>query len=308
VPTARASIVARTKDSLSLYAVAVAIWGSTWLAIKFQLGVVPPAISVVWRFALAAAILFIYALAKRMSLRFNLNEHLRMAAQGILLFGASYVCVYLSEQYLSSGLTAVIYSLLVFWTMIGARALFQTPITTVGVIAALLGVGGVALVFWPEVSSLSSARDDVYGLLIAIFGSVLSAGGNLIAVQNHRRGMRLIPVTVYSMMYGSASVAIYAILSRQLFIVDWSAPYLASLLYLAVFGSVVAFVAYLTLQNRIGADRASYVAVIIPIVALGLSTVFEDLHWHMNMVIGVIACLSGNLLAHKPTFKAVAPK
>jgi drug/metabolite transporter (DMT)-like permease len=293
-------------DSLSLYAVAVAIWGSTWLAIKFQLGVVPPAISVVWRFALAAVILFIYALAKRIPLRFSANEHLRMAAQGILLFGASYVCVYLSEQYLTSGLIAVIYSLLVFWTMIGARVLFQTPITMVGALAAILGVGGVALVFWPEVSSLSSAHGDVYGLGIAIFGSVLSAGGNLVAVQNHRRGMSLIPVTVYSMMYGSASVAIYAILGRELFIFDWSAPYLWSLLYLAVFGSVVAFVAYLTLQNRIGVDRASYVSVIIPIVALGLSTLFENLHWHIYMVIGVIACLLGNLLAHKPTFKAVA--
>ena len=295
-------------DNLSLYAVAVAIWGSTWLAIKFQLGVVPPAISVVWRFALAAAILFIYALVKRIPLRFSVPEHLRMAAQGILLFGSSYVCVYLSEQYLTSGLIAVIYSLLVFWTMIGARAWFGTAITATGVLAAVLGIGGVTLVFWPEVSSLSSAQDDVFGLTVALFGSILSAGGNLIAVENHRRGMPLIPVTVWAMMYGAMSVAIYAVLSRQSFTFDWSPPYLASLLYLVILGSVVAFVAYLTLQNRIGAERASYVAVVIPIVALGLSTLFEDLQWHMNMVVGVLLCLSGNWLAYAPGVGIVPQK
>src|SRR5438874_1338434 len=295
-------------DNLSLYAVAVAIWGSTWLAIKFQLGVVPPAISVVWRFALAAAILFIYALVKRIPLRFSVPEHLRMAAQGILLFGSSYVCVYLSEQYLTSGLIAVIYSLLVFWTMIGARAWFGTAITATGVLAAVLGIGGVTLVFWPEVSSLSSAQDDVFGLTVALFGSILSAGGNLIAVENHRRGMPLIPVTVWAMMYGAMSVAIYAVLNGQSFTFDWSPPYLASLLYLVILGSVVAFVAYLTLQNRIGAERASYVAVVIPVVALGLSTLFEDLQWHMNMVVGVLLCLSGNWLAYAPGVGIVPQK
>ncbi len=298
-------IAGRITDSLSLYAVAVAIWGSTWLAIKFQLGVVPPAISVVWRFALAALILFIYALSKGISLRFKAREHLQIAAEGVLLFGASYVCVYLSEQYLTSGLIAVIYSLLVFWTMIGARACFGTPITMAGVFAAILGVGGVTLVFWPEVSGLSPARADVDGLLIALVGSVLSAGGNLIAVQNHRKGMRLIPVTVYAMMYGALSVAIYAMLGRQAFLFDWSAAYLASLFYLVFFGSVVAFGAYLTLQNRIGAERASYAAVLIPIVALGLSTVFEDLHWHVYMMVGVVLCVAGNFLAHTPRSKAV---
>jgi drug/metabolite transporter (DMT)-like permease len=189
--------------------------------------------------------------------------------------------------------------------MIGARAFFGTPITLSGVFAAILGVGGVTLVFWPEVSGLSSASADVYGLLIALVGSVLSAGGNLIAVQNHRKGMRLIPVTVYAMMYGAISVAIYAILGRQAFIFDWSAAYLASLFYLVVFGSVVAFGAYLTLQNRIGADRASYAAVLIPIVALGLSTVFEDLHWHVYMMVGVALCVAGNFLAHTPISKVV---
>ena len=173
-------------------------------------------------------------------------------------------------------------------------------------LAAVLGVGGVTLVFWPEVSGLSAARDDAYGLMVALFGSILSAGGNLIAVQNHRKGMSLIPVTVCAMMYGAVSVAVYAILSRQSFAFDWSAPYLASLLYLVIFGTVVAFVAYLTLQNRIGADRASYVAVVIPVVALGLSTAFEDLQWHIYMVVGVVLCLCGNWLAHAPGARVVA--
>jgi drug/metabolite transporter (DMT)-like permease len=283
-----------------LYATAVAIWGSTWLVIKFQLGVVPPAVSVVWRFVLAAAILFAFAGVKRLSLNFTPRAHFRLLAQGILLFGANYMCVYIAEQYLTSGLVAVVYSLMVFWLMFGAYAVFGTAMTWVGIFAASIGVSGVILVFWRDVALFSSSRGEIYGLTLAVLGSILSALGNLLAVQNHRKGMSLIPVTGWAMAYGAGFVAVCAALGGQPFVFDWSPAYIASLSYLAVFGSVAAFLAYLTLQNRIGAHRAGYSAVLIPVIALFLSTVFEDLRWNIGIVTGVILCLSGNLLAHVP--------
>jgi drug/metabolite transporter (DMT)-like permease len=115
-------------STLNLYALSTLIWGSTWLAITFQLGIVPPAVSVVWRFALSALILFAYALVRRMPLKFAAREHLWLAVQGFFMFGFSYVCVYLSEQTLTSGLVAVVFSIMVFWNILGMRLFFNTPI------------------------------------------------------------------------------------------------------------------------------------------------------------------------------------
>src|SRR6185503_1431553 len=132
---------------LNLYLVAILIWGSTWLAIKFQLGVVPPSVSLVWRFGLAAVMLLAYARWKNLNLRFSAREHLSTALQGVFMFGMSYVCVYVAEQYLASGLVAVAFSIIVFWNIFLVRLVFGTPVNRVGLIAALLGVAGIALVF-----------------------------------------------------------------------------------------------------------------------------------------------------------------
>lgn len=283
-----------------LYALAVAIWGSTWLAIKFQLGAVPPVVSVVWRFAIAAAITLLIAYARRMSPRFSLRQHFWIAVAGVPLFGLSYLCVYAGEQFITSGLMALIYSLIVIWTLLGSRMLFATAISGMAAAAALLGIGGLALVFWPEIVALFQGRGNPFGLELGLVGSMLSAAGALAASHNERNGIAVFPGMGWAMLYGAVASAMFAVLTGQNFSFDWSAGYLASLAWLTLFGSVIAFAAYLTLQSRVGPYRASYSAVVIPVVALILSTLFEHLEWRANMVVGVILCLSGNLLAHLP--------
>lgn len=290
----------------ALYGLAVAIWGSTWLAIKFQLGAVAPAVSVVWRFAIAAAITLLIAHARGSVPRFSLGHHLRIALQGVPLFGLSYVCVYAGEQFITSGLMALIYSLIVIWTLLGSRVLFGTPITAMAAVAALLGVGGLALVFWPEIVAVFERRGSPLGLELGLLGSLLSAAGTLAASYNERSGIPLVPGMGWAMFYGAISVALFATVTGQRFTIDWSPTYLASLAYLTLFGSVIAFAAYLTLQSRVGPYRASYSAVVIPVVALILSTLFEHLHWQINMIAGAILCLSGNLLAHLPQAETAA--
>src|SRR5258705_7018100 len=281
-------------SNLHLYVITVAIWGSTWLAITFQLGVVPPSVSVVWRFALSALILLSYALWKRLPLRFSPRDHFWMALQGLLLFGINYVLTYFSEQYLVSGLVAVIFSLMVFLNIIGMRIFFGRPINGIGFLAATLGVVGVGLVFWPELSRFSLARSELTGALFAAVAMTIASLGSMVATHNQR--MPVLQVNGFAMMYGAIFVALYAAFAGDRFAFDWSFPYVASLLYLALFGSVLAFGAYLTLMKRIGADRASYSAVAIPVVALVLSTLFEDIHWQAPMILGVGLCLAGNVL------------
>ena len=283
-------------STLNLYALSTLIWGSTWLAITFQLGIVPPAVSVVWRFALSALILFAYALVRRMPLKFAAREHLWLAVQGFFMFGFSYVCVYLSEQTLTSGLVAVVFSIMVFWNILGMRVFFNTPINPVTLVAAVLGVAGVALVFWPEIANFSSSGAAVRGLGLALAGTVAASFGNLSALRNQRNHIPMIPQMAWAMLYGSLVIGVYAAASGYEFTFDWSVPYVLSLIYLALFGSVIAFGFYLTLIKRIGVDRAGYVGVAIPIVALLLSTLFEDLAWQPSMVIGVLLCVVGNVL------------
>lgn len=281
-------------SNLNLYAITVAIWGSTWLAITFQLGVVPPSVSVVWRFALSALMLLAYAVWKRLPLGFSPRDHFWMALQGLLLFGINYVLTYLSEQYLVSGLVAVIFSLMIFLNIVEMRIFFGRPINPIGLLAAMLGVAGVGLVFWPELSRFAGARNELIGAVLALVAVTIASLGTMVATHNQR--LPVVQVNGFAMMYGASFVALYAAISGDRFAFDWSLPYVASLLYLALFGSVLAFGAYLTLMRHIGADRAGYTAVAVPILALVLSTLFESIHWQAPMILGVGLSLAGNVL------------
>ena len=107
-----------------LYVVTVAIWGSSWLAIKYQLGVVAPEVSVAYRFLLSAAILLMYCSLSGRRLVFSANDHLRIAFQGVMLFGTNYYLLYLASQYLTTGLVAVLFSTIVVMTILGNAVLF----------------------------------------------------------------------------------------------------------------------------------------------------------------------------------------
>src|SRR5215470_1310417 len=149
-PLAGANERATSMGSTSLFALATLIWGSTWLAITYQLGVVAPEASVVYRFALAAAMLAAWCRANGASLHFPLRQHAWFAAQGTLLFGLNYLAVYRAEQYIASGLVAVLFSLIVFLNLVGVRVFFATPINRRTLVGAALGVCGVTLLFWHE--------------------------------------------------------------------------------------------------------------------------------------------------------------
>jgi drug/metabolite transporter (DMT)-like permease len=283
-------------SNFGLYSVAVLIWGSTWLVIKFQLGVVPPMVSVAWRFALAALMLLAYAAFRRRPLGFSARDHLWIALQGVLLFGLNYAGIYLAEQYLTSGLVAVVFSIVVFMNAVGMRLFFAVALRPRTVVAAIVGVAGVTLVFWPQMRGFSSQGEQLQGLALALGATAVASLGNMVATRIHRRQLPVMQVNAWSMLYGAVAVAVAACASGQRLAFDTSWPYVASLIYLSLFGSALAFGAYLTLMRRIGADRASYTAVAIPVVALLLSSVFEHLQWRLETSLGVALCLAGNVL------------
>jgi drug/metabolite transporter (DMT)-like permease len=280
---------------LGLYLTSVLIWGSTWLAITFQFGIVPPVVSVTYRFALAGAILYAWARVKGLRLRFSANEHLWMALQGLLLFGINYMCVYLAETEITSGLVAVAFSLLVVLNIVGSRIFLGTPLRPSAMLGAALGIGGLVLIFLPEMARDTGKGSAALGVAYALGGALSASLGNIVAYRNHGRGLPVVQMNTFGMLYGALFVALFALVTRQPWRFDWSMHYLLSLAYLAVFGSILAFGAFLVLLGRIGADRAGYVTVAIPIVALLLSACFEGLRRDLSLALGMLLCVAGNV-------------
>ena len=218
-----------------------------------------------------------------------------MALQGVLLFGINYVCVYVAETEITSGLVAVVFSLLVFLNIAGTRLFFGTPLRRSTVLGAVMGVGGVVLVFLPELGRDNGKGNAALGIGFALAGALSASLGNIVAHRNHGRGLPVVQMNTFGMLYGASFVGLFALFTRQRFLFDWATTYLLSLAYLTLFGSIVAFGAFLALLGRIGADRAGYVTVAIPIVALLFSGLFEGLRWHVSLVLGILLCLAGNV-------------
>jgi drug/metabolite transporter (DMT)-like permease len=281
----------------ALFLTATVIWGSTWLAIKSQLGVVPAEVSVVYRFALASALLLGACLLAGRPLRLSPRHHAYVAAQGSLTFGFNYVAVYWAEQHVTSGLVAVVFSTVVFMTPIGMRLAFGTRLSPRTFVAATLGVAGVALLFLPELRQIGEGGSIASGVGWALFATALAASGNLFAVRNNRAGIGILPGTAWGMLYGALCAAATATVRGAPWLVDLRPSYVLSLGYLTVFGSIVAFLAYFTLLKRIGAGPSSYVGVSTPVLAMLFSTLFESYRWDAWALLGVVLAVAGNVLA-----------
>jgi len=283
-------------SNLQLFIAAVAIWGSTWLAITFQLGRVAPEASVFYRFLLASAIVFAYCLARRLPLRYSLRQHLWIALLGILMFSVSYIFVYYAEQHVVSGLVAVGYSASPMLGLIGMRVFFGTPMTRLLVLGSILGMVGIALVFWPEFAKLQGDRDTALGALHTIIAVVVSAFGAIVAQRNQRAELPLRQSMAWGMLYGSLFSLVVTLAAGESLDFEPTMPYVLSLVYLAVLGSILAFAAYLTLLHRVGAARAGYIGVMVPIVALVISALFEKFQWHALTWLGIAVSVAGNVI------------
>ena len=279
------------------FAIAALIWGSTWLAITFQLGVVEPEVSVFYRFALAAAILFVWCGARGQRLRFQPRTHAWLALQGSTLFGLNYVGVYLAERYVASGLVAVAFSTLVFVVPIGARLAFGTPVQARVAVGAMIGVVGIASMFLPELRVAAVGGTAALGVAFALGATVIAAIGNLVTVRLQRDKVPTLSGTAWGMGYGALTAAALAWTGGSPWTFDWSFSYVASLVYLSVFGSIIAFGTYFKLIEHVGANRASFTAVAIPVVAMALSTVFEGYRWTTTAALGAALAFAGNYLA-----------
>jgi len=282
--------------NLQLFAACVAIWGSTWLAITFQLGAAAPEASVFHRFLLASVILFAYCRLRGLALRFSLRDHAWIALQGVLMFSVSYVFVYYAEQHVVSGLVAVGYSASPLLNMLGLRFFFGTAMAGRIAVGALLGIAGIAIVFFPEFSRMKADGHVAIGAFFTAAAVIVSAFSSMAAHRNQGAGLPIWQTMAWGMLYGAIfTLGLAVALGRPLGF-DPTPAYVISLLYLVVLGSILAFGSFLTLLGRIGAARAGYIGVMVPIVALVISSLFEGYRWGLLSFAGVAVSVAGNAI------------
>ncbi len=282
-------------NNFALYAASVLAWGSTWLVINYQLGVVAPEVSLVYRFALAAAILFAWCALRGHRLAFPLAAHGKFALMGLTLFGLNYLAAYSAQLYITSALNAVAFSSMVWMNIINARLFFGTRSDPTVYLGAGLGMIGVVVLFWPQLASLNLTDLTLIGAAISLSGAVLASLGNMVSQHTQKRGLPVVASNAWGMLYGCAFNAAIATAAGKPFNFDPSPGYVLSLGYLTIIGSVVAFGCYLTLLGRIGAHKAGYAVVMFPVVAVVLSLAFEGLVLDRYLIIGMVLVLGGNL-------------
>lgn len=287
-----------------LYFITALIWGSTWLAIHWQLGDVSPYWSVTYRMIIAAGLLFSICVLSGKSLRFTKQQHLATFTQAVLLFSTNYLLYYIGCQYLMSGLVAVSYACISIMNIMLCRLFFKTPMQLPVIIGAIIGLCGLGVVFSDQFEIILHLQHGpahllIRGLVICLLATLLASLGNIVFVYNQRFKMPILQSNAYGILYGALILMVIAIVSRAPLSFDTQPRYWLSLLYLAVFGTVVAFGSYLQLIQRIGAERAAYAFVVLPIVALILSSLFEGFHWTIHTFLGLAMVIIGNILVIK---------
>jgi len=281
-----------------LYFVVLLAWGSSWFAISFQLGDVAPQVSIVWRFLLASIILFIWCYLRGLKLLFPWRDHLSWLLLGFFLFCVNYICAYFGTFYLASGLVCLIFSTLTLFTVFNGFIFFKKPIRLPILIGAVVGMAGLSIIFSNEISSADWSLDSgvIKGFLWMLLATFFASIGMLLSGQFQARKMPLVQSNAFSMLYGSLILVFYIAVSDISFSFNTSYSYVISLVYLALIASVIGFGFYLKLVGNIGADKASYVNIFTPTIALLLSTLFENYEWSWVGLIGVLLIIIGNII------------
>jgi drug/metabolite transporter (DMT)-like permease len=279
-----------------LYVITVIIWGSTWIAINYQLGEVAAEVSIVYRFGLAAFCMFAYCHLKKLPLKFSAKQHVQLFTFGLTLFGFNYYLLYNAQAHINSALTSIAFSTLMIVNIINARLWFKTGISNQVYYGGTLGLMGIVTLFWPQISNVSFGNSTLLGLGLCLIGVLFASTGNMISIKNQHNNMAVLPATAWGMLYGSSFMLVLALIQGQTFNFSFTVQYISSLLYLSIFGSVIAFGCYLTLLARIGAHKASYATIMFPAVAVVISSFVEGFTWDSYTFIGLGLMLAGNLV------------
>ena len=226
----------RQVSNLALYLITVLIWGSTWFAIEFQLGTVPPEVSIVYRYLGASILLFAWCRLKGLNLRFGWRDHAWFALLGVLLFGINYILTYRAQVHITSALAAIAFTSMVWINILLARLFFGVTIGRRTLFGAGLGIVGIIILFSPQVAAISLTDTVFFGMSLALLGATSASFGNMASQRAQKRKLPVVQSNAWGMFYGTILCTVSSLLLGHEFVFEWTAGYVVSLLYLAVFG------------------------------------------------------------------------
>ena len=290
--------------NLILFIATLFCWSPTWYLIKFQLGYVDPLVSVFYRFFTASLIIFLYLIIKRKSLKFSFNQHIWFLFFGTCLYSINYVFFYTSNTYLVSAFPAIVFSNVVIMNILGEWFYFKKKPTIQTLIGAAIGMIGIIIIFNREIFNFSLSNGTHIGLFLALLGTFCASTGNMVYQRNLNNNYPLIETIAFAMLYGSLITLLITQLNNTELLFEFTFKYIASLAYLSVFGSIFAFIFYLKLLEKVGPGRAGYVGVVMPVIALLISTIFENLEWQIDLIIGLPVLLIGAILVINQKIKS----
>ena len=279
-----------------LFLITLFCWSPTWYLIKFQLGYVDPLVSVFYRFLIAAIIIFIYLVIKNKNLKFSINHHFWFLFFGTCLYSINYVFFYLSNTYLISAFPAIVFSTVVIMNILGEKFYFNKKPSLKTLIGAIIGMIGIIIIFNEEIFNFSLSEGTHIGLFLALIGTFCASTGNMVHQRNLNNNFPPTQTIAYAMLYGSFVTLFVTKICGAELLFENSVSYISSLLYLAIFGSIFAFISYLKLLEKVGPGRAGYVGVVMPVLALIISTIFEKLEWQTDLIIGLPILIVGAVL------------
>lgn len=286
------------------------IWGLTWIAIKFQLGVGDPNVTVFYRFITATLIMFAIAFYKRESFQFNQFQHVMMMLQGLFMFSLNFLLTYWASSMAPSALISLGFTALIFFNMIGARLFLKMPLEKKVIFGAIISFMGMALITYNEIQekNLEAYPLSFLGFFLSLVGTISASAGNLISFKNRQLGLPIIANTGFGMMYGSLFTLIFCLAKGATFAITVNPAFFVSFFYLTVFGTVISFVSYLKLIQIVGPSKAAFTSVISPIIALVVSTSYEHMQWTVLLGLGIVLCLIGNCVALISNFRKFITK
>tara|TARA_B110000037_G_scaffold202961_1_gene245592 strand:+ start:517 stop:1395 length:879 start_codon:yes stop_codon:yes gene_type:complete len=279
-----------------LFLITLLCWSPTWYLIKFQLGYVDPLVSVFYRFLIAATIIFIYLIIKKKKLKFSINYHFWFLFFGTCLYSINYVFFYLSNTYLISAFPAIVFSTVVIMNILGETFYFKKKPSLKTLIGAAIGMIGIIIIFNDEIFNFSLEKSTHIGLFLALIGTFCASTGNMVYQRNLNNNFPSLQTIGYAMLYGSLVTFLITQIRGTELLFDYSFSYLTSLFYLSTFGSIFAFISYLKLIEEVGPGRAGYVGVVMPVLALIISTIFEKLEWQIDLILGLPILIFGAIL------------
>ncbi|MEJ7927834.1 EamA family transporter [Sphingobium sp. AN641] len=274
------------------------IWGSTWIVIRDQLGTVPASWSVCYRFLLAGVAMAVFARMRRVPLRIDAAGIAFAALLGLAQFVLNFNFVYRAEQYLTSGVVAVIYAMLLVPNSILGYLIFRQPLGRPFILGSAVGVTGIALLLVHEYRASPAAPDQVLlGAALTIAGLMSASAANVMQGSRIAHRLPMVSVLAWSMLIGAGMDALFAWATAGPPTIDMRPAYLLGVAWLALAGSVVTFPLYFRLIQRIGAGRAAYTSLLIPVIAMLFSTAIEDYRWTPLTIGGALLAVAGMVIA-----------